>query len=513
MIENVPVPTRTVMLLNAVEKEETRIAILIDGRLEDFHVERSSRETLVGNIYKGRVENVHPSLQAAFVSIGLDRNAFLHVSEVHGPGEDGRRRRGRGPRPKRLIQDLLSVGQEVLVQVIRDEFGEKGPSVTMELGLPGRFLVLTPLCPVMGISKKIVDPPQRAHLRTLVREIAGDRPDGVGFIVRTAGAETDPQDIKSDFDYLQRVWGAVSSKAAEAKAPALLYEESDIDLRTVRDFFTRDMDEVVVDARPVYDRLVGFFESVMPRHRERLKLYEEATPIFHKYGIEAQIDQLNQKSVPLPSGGSIVIEQTEALTAIDVNSGRLVRESSPEDLALRTNLEAAREVVRQLRLRDVGGIIVIDFIDMKQERNRHRVESLLRDESRRDRAQMVILPMSAFCLTQIARQKIRPSVATVSHDPCPACAGTGFVKSTESIGLEVMRALKSTLERGDIATVEVRVGPEVFTLLEGHREEIQEMEQKYKKRIRPQRVRDQPDHWVEFNCYNAAGDKVMDVVR
>ncbi|HEY3226045.1 MAG TPA: Rne/Rng family ribonuclease [Planctomycetota bacterium] len=509
-----PPPTSTVMLVNALEKEETRIAILVDGRLEDFHVERSSRETLVGNIYKGRVENVHPSLQAAFVSIGLERNAFLHVSEVHGPGEDVRSRRsGRGPRPKRLIQDLLKEGQEILIQVIRDEFGEKGPSVTMELSLPGRFLVLTPLAPTVGISKKIEDPVERSRLRGMVREISGGRSDGVGFIVRTAGVDIDPADMRSDYDYLQRVWEAVTAKAKEAKPPALLYEESDIDLRTVRDFFTPDMQEVVVDARAVYDRLVRFFEGVMPRYRERLKFYEGATPLFHKHGIEAQIDQLNQKSIPLPSGGSIVIEQTEAMTAIDVNSGRLVREASPEDLAVRTNLEAAREVVRQLRLRDVGGIIVIDFIDMKHERNRRRVESVLRDEARRDRAQTVILPMSAFCLTQIARQKIRPSVAAVAHDPCPACGGTGQVKSIESIGLEVMRALKSTLEREDIATVEVRVGPEVYSLLEARKEEIQEMELKNKKRIRYVRVRDQPDHRVEFNCYSGAGDKVMDFVR
>jgi ribonuclease E len=514
MMDPIPEPRRISMLVNALEKEETRIAILAEGRLEDYHVERSSRETLVGNIYKGKVENVHASLQAAFVGIGLERNSFLHVSEVHGPGETGRSRRpNRGPRPKRLIQDLIQPGQEVLVQVIRDEFGEKGPSVTMELGLPGRFLVLTPLSPTVGVSKKIEDPKQRTRLRGMMREITGDRPDGVGFIIRTAGAETDPQDLKADYEYLKRVWDAVQGKAREARPPALLYEESDIDLRAVRDYFTPDMEEVIVDSRPVYDRLVSFFEGVMPRHRERLKLYEGTTPLFHRQGIEAQVEQLNQKAVPLPSGGSLVIEQTEALTAIDVNSGRLVRESSPEDLAVRTNLEAAREVMRQLRLRDVGGVIVIDFIDMKQDRNRRRIESELRDEARKDRAQTVILPMSAFCLAQIARQKIRPSVASVAHDPCPACGGTGLVKSIESIGLEVMRALKSTLDREDIATVEVRVGPEVFQLLETRKAEIQDMELKYRKRIRPQRVRDQPDHRVEFTCYSPNGDKVVDIVR
>jgi len=517
-----------VMLVNAGEKEETRIAIVAEGRLDDYHIERSSHETLVGNIYKGRVENVHASLQAAFVSIGLGKNAFLHISEVHGPGEDkfGPKR---GPRPKRLIQALLKPGQDAVVQVIRDEFGEKGPSVTMEIGLPGRFLVLTPLSPHIGISKKIEGSSTRAQLRQEIRELTQGLA-GMGFIVRTSSTDTPVADLKGDLDYLMRVWRSVEQRASQSKAPALLYQETDIVLRTVRDFFTKDIAQVVVDDRGVHQRLLDFFDSVMPRYKDRVQYYGGATPLFHKEGIEAQIDQLNQRLVDLPSGGSIVIELTEALTAIDVNSGRLVREANPEDLALKTNLEAAREVMRQLRLRDIGGIIVIDFIDMRMEKHRRQVEQLLHEESRRDRSQMVILAMSTFCLVQIARQKIRPSVVAVSHDPCAACGGTGFVKSVETLGLEVMRALKSTLERPDIAVVDVTVAPDLAGNLESKIASMKGGEIKEVTRERTnltQRTRvvwldklihifwgkDQPLNRAAFTCYNGSGEKVVDFVR
>lgn len=501
------------MLVNAVEKEETRIAVVVEDRLDDFHIERASRETLVGNIYKGRVENVHPSLQAAFVNIGLSKNAFLHVSEVHRPGEIRPPPGRRGPpRPKRLIQNLLTVGQEILVEVIRDEFGEKGPSVTMEISLPGRFLVLTPFTPKVGISKKILDPVQRARLRDLVREMAQGEGD-VGFIVRTASTDTQPQDLKADLDYLMRLWRVVENRVASGKAPMLLFQETDIVLRTVRDFFTKEMTRVVVDDRSVFDRLCEFFDNVMPRFRDRLEFHGEAMPLFHRFGIERQIEQLNQKVVDLPSGGSIVMEQTEAMTAIDVNSGRLVREANPEDLALKTNLEAAREIMRQLRLRDVGGIIVVDFIDMRMERHKRAVEQAVRAESRRDRSQMVVLPMSEFCLMQIARQKIRPSVQFVSSEPCPACGGTGLVKNIASIGLEIVRALKSTLDREDVSIVEARVSPDVAGFLRSRMADVEEMQAKYKKRIHINVARDLPSNRVEFACYNPAGEKVMDFIR
>ena len=506
----------TMMLVNAVEKEETRIAVVHDDRLEDLHLERTSRETLVGNIYKARVENVHASLQAAFVNIGLEKNAFLHVSEVVGEGEEPyhKPRRGQRPRgPKRLIQNLLQVGQEVMVQVIRDPFGEKGPSVSMEISLPGRFLVLTPLTCKVGISKKITAPQQRAQLRSIMQQLTQESPVEVGFIVRTASADTTSEDLKSDFEYLQRVWHAVDTRAGSARAPATLYQETEMVLRTVRDFFSPDICRVVVDDRGVHERLCDFFESVMPRFRDRLEFYGEPTPLFHRYGLETQIEQLNSRTVHLPSGGSIVIEPTEGMTAIDVNSGRLVREANPEDLATKTNVEAAREIMRQLRLRDLGGIIVIDFIDLKQDRHKREVEQTLRDESRKDRSQMVILPLSDFCLVQIARQKTRPSLQLVSHTPCPACGGAGHVKSIESMALEIMRELKSTLDREDISVVEARVSPDVAGYLKSRAEELRKLEEQYKKRIHVSATRELASNRVEFSCYNQAGEKVVDFVR
>jgi ribonuclease E len=504
------------MLVNAVEKEETRIALVQDGRLEDYHVERTNHGTLVGNIYKGVVENVHPGLQAAFVNLGLERNAFLHVSEAVGPGEEPyhRPQRGQRPRgPRRLVQNLLRPGQEVIVQVIRDPFGEKGPSVSMEVSLPGRFLVLMPLSPKVGISKKITSPVQRAQLRTAIRQLTQETPVNVGFIVRTSSADTPVQDLRADFDYLLRLWRAVETRAKGSPAPASLYQETELVIRTVRDFFSPEIGQVVVDDRGVFQRLCDFFDNVMPRYRERLQFYGEAMPIFHRHDLEAQIEQLNSKTVGLPSGGTAVIEQTEGMTAIDVNSGRLVREANPEELALKTNLEAAREIMRQLRLRDLGGIVVIDFIDMRMERHRRELEDAVREEARKDRAQVVALPLSQFCLLQIARQKVRPSVQLVSHEPCPACGGSGFVKNVKSMALEVIRALKSMLEREDISVVEARVSPDVAGALQGSLADLQELEQRHNKHIHLTPTRELPSNRVELSCYNGSGEKVVDFVR
>jgi len=504
------------MLVNAVEKEETRIALVQDGRLEDYHVERTSHETLVGNIYKGVVENVHPGLQAAFVGVGLGRNAFLHVSETIGPGEEPYHRPQRGQRargPRRLVQNLLAPGQEVIVQVIRDPFGEKGPSVSMEVSLPGRFLVLMPLSTKVGVSKKITSPAQRAQLRSVIRQLTQETPVNVGFIVRTSSVDTPEQDLRADFDYLLRLWRAVETRAKSSRAPASLYQETELVIRTVRDFFSTDIARVVVDDAGVHQRLCDFFENVMPRYRERLQYYGGAMPIFHKYDVEAQIEQLNSKTVGLPSGGTVVIEQTEGMTAIDVNSGRLVREANPEELALKTNLEAAREIMRQLRLRDLGGIIVVDFIDMRMERHRRELEEAVRQESRKDRAQVVSLPLSQFCLLQIARQKVRPSVQLVSHEACPACGGSGFVKNVKSMALEVIRTLKSMLEREDISVVEARVSPDVAGALQGSMADLQELEQRFNKRIHLTPTRELPSNRVELSCYNLAGEKVVDFVR
>ncbi len=504
------------MLVNAVEKEETRVAVVEGGRLEDYHVERTSRESLVGNIYKGVVESVHPALQAAFVDVGLGKNAFLHVSEAIGPGEEPYHRPHRDQRPRgqrRLVQNILRPGQEVVVQVIREPFGEKGPSVSMEISLPGRFLVLMPLSTKVGISKKITSPSQRAMLRSVMRQLTQESPVNVGFIVRTSCVDTPVEDLRADFAYLLRLWRAVEGRSKSSRAPACLYQETELVIRTVRDFFSPDICRIVVDDAGVHQRLCDFFEGVMPRYRQRLEFYDGAMPLFHKYDLEGQIEQLNSKTVGLPSGGTIVIEQTEGMTAVDVNSGRMVHESNPEDLACRTNLEAAREIMRQLRLRDLGGIIVVDFIDVKSERRRRELEETVREESRKDRSQVVVLPLSPFCLLQIARQKVRPSVQLVSHEPCPACGGSGFVKNVKSMALEVIRALKFMLEREDTSVVEARVSPDVAGALQSSLADLQDLEQRFNKRIHLTPTRELPSNRVELSCYNTAGEKVVDFVR
>ncbi|HYE98497.1 MAG TPA: ribonuclease E/G, partial [Planctomycetota bacterium] len=338
-------------------------------------------------------------------------------------------------------------------------------------------------------------------------------PADVGFILRTSSADTTAQDLRNDYEYLLRVWSAVDERSKTAPAPAELYRETELVLRTVRDFFAPDIAKVVVDDRGVYQRLCDFFDHIMPRYRDRLEFDDGPTPLFHKHDLEGQIDQLSAKTVHLPSGGTVVIEPTEGMTAIDVNSGRLVREANPEDLALKTNLEAAREIMRQLRLRDVGGIVVVDFIDMKMERHKRDLEAAVREAAKRDRAQLVILPLSTFCLMQIARQKTRPSLQVVSSEPCPACGGSGFVKNLESMGLEIMRALKSTLDRPDIAVVEARVSHDLAGYLKSKMDDLQKLEERYRKRIHLTPTRELASNRVEFSCYNASGEKIVDFVR
>lgn len=488
----------TLMLINVLEGEETRMAVVSGGRLEEFHIERTSRETLVGNVYKGRVENVHASLQAAFVNIGLERNGFLHASEVL--LDDRSRRRFRGRRPQ--IQDMVHVGQEIMVQVIRDGFGEKGPSLTSEISMPGRFLVLTPQSRKMGVSKKIDRAADRSRLRNLLRELRPPR--DVGFIIRTAGTETTAQDLETDLSHLLKAWASATARDKESDAPALLYQEADLVIRTIRDIFSKAIQKIVIDNAPVYSRLNAFFVSVMPKYTDRLKYYSGATPLFQFYKIDRQIEELNQKVLQLPSGGTIIIERSEAMYTIDVNSGRFVREDSPELLAFKTNMEAGREVMRQLYLRDMGGIIVIDFIDMKLDRHKRAIEDMLLRESEKDRSQMVILPMSQFCIVQIARQKIRPSLQLMAYGPCPHCGGTGLLKTIESIGLEVIRMLKASLQREAVTVIELRVHPDVAAYLKEKMGPVEKLEQQYGKIMHVSTAADLPTDKVEFTAHEGA---------
>lgn len=492
------------MLINALEKEEIRIAKVVNGTLDEFYIERPSKETLVGNIYKGRVENVHRSLESAFVNIGLEKNGFLHISEALNPGER------RMPNYKRRIEKTLSVGQEILVQVTRDSFGEKGPSLTMQISLAGRYLVLTPNTTQIGVSKKITDFDMRRFLR---KELFTLKPkDKVGFIIRTASKGMSRDDLSNDLDGRVAVWREIVKKSNAVATPSLLYRESDLMIRIVRDTFTKEVDEIIVDEAKTYSKLADFFQSMMPKLADRVKFYSSPMQIFTKYEIQKEIEKLESKRVDLPSGGSIIIDRTEALIAIDVNSGKFVRTRTPEETSLKTNLEAAREIMRQVRFRDLGGVIVIDFIDMRQFRNKREVERVINEESRRDRSQMVILPMSQFSLVQIARQKSRQSLELLAFDPCPHCGGRGVVKSAESVAISVLRQLRTSSEENSVYTVEVRANPQVIEFIKAKREMLDEVERNLGIRTYLNEDSNLPIDKVELSGYNLQGEKVMDYV-
>jgi ribonuclease E len=394
--------------------------------------------------------------------------------------------------------------------VIRDEFGEKGPSLTTDLSIPGRFLVLTPNSPKIVAAKRIPETKSLEMLKRIIRERVQNT---FGVILRTASETTSPVDVTNDLEYLMRVWRTVEARANTVQPPALLYEETDFVLRIVREFFDEHVEEVIVDDEFTYRRVVDFFDFVMPRYKSRVRHYGSTTPLFYKYGVEAQVQGLSRKQVPLSLGGNIVIEKTEAMTTIDVNSERFVRVRDPEELALRTNIEAAREVMRQLRLRDIGGIIVIDFISMKRPQSKRRIEEILHEESRKDRNQMTILQMNEFGTIEVARQKVKPSVEVTAQEPCPACEGTGRQRDAISLELEIIRMIKSTSEDPQVNAIEVQAQPQVIDRLETRASELQEFEAKYTKKIQMIRNKDVPSGRAELAFYNEAGERIMDVMR
>jgi ribonuclease E len=507
--------TESMMLLNASDREETRIAVVEDGRLDGFYVERSSRETLLGNIYLGRVEGVHPGLQAAFVNLGLERNGFLHWTEArYAEFDPNDPPQGSGAHPARLIEKIVRPGQSLLVQVTRDAFGQKGPSLTTHLAVAGKSLVMTPNVREVVASPRIVSGQVAQRIKRVVEQwVARKRQRGYpGFMIKTSATSASERDLKADLEYLDRIWAAVRTRLRGCTAPASVYKEPGLVIRAVRDYYHKNIKQIVVDGPAVHQRLVDYFESVMPHYRERIKLHSERTPLFHHYGVERQIDELGDQEVRLPLGGRLIIEQTEALTAIDVNSGTL-RETDPEKLALRTNLDAVPEIMRQLRLRDLGGIIVIDFIDLRQKRHVEEVERAVEREAAKDPAQLSIERMSRFCLMEIARQKMRPSLQLISQEPCAACGGIGFVKNTESMGLELLRALKSHLENPDIAVVEMRSHPDVVEFLKGKMEDFERIEDRYGKKVHIFPVKELPVNRAELYCYDHMGEKVVDLVR
>jgi ribonuclease E len=426
----------------------------------------------------------------------------------------GRRNGGRrGPgrpgmgRPKPLIQDIFRRGQEVLVQVIKEGIGTKGPTLSTYISIAGRYLVLMPGLNRIGVSRKITDEEQRRRLKEILNDL--QPPKGLGFIIRTAGLDRTKKELQRDLAYLSRLWQVVVRRIRKLKAPAEIYQESDMITRTIRDTFTSEIDTIWVDEPGAFEHAQEFLQIVMPRYATRIQRYDAPEPMFHKYGIEDEISRIQQKHVPLPNGGSIVIEQTEALVAIDVNSGNFRADNNAEETAYQMNLLAAREIARQLRLRDLGGVIVNDFIDMREEKHRRGVEKAMRDAVKRDRARTKILKISAFGIIEMTRQRIRPSLKRSIYQDCPHCHGNGQVKTCESMSIDVMRMLQLAAHREHIHRIHVRVHGDVSSyLLNRKRQDIARLEDAAQTLVVINSAADVSPEFLEFTCYDNNNNEV-----
>lgn len=458
------------MIINYVPGEECRVAIVEDGRLEEFHAERmDGPSNHVGNIYVGKVMNVEQSIQAAFIDFGLEHNGFLHTSDVHPqyfPGEDGggngkTERVGRKtPRRERPpIQDCFRRGDEVAVQVLKEGVGTKGPTVTSYLSIPGRFLVMMPQMDKVGVSRKVEDEDTRRKMREILDQL--DLPEGFGFILRTAGMERSKAELKRDLAYLMRLWKDMEKRWRSGSKPRLLYSESDLLVRALRDLLTSDIDEVIVDNEAALNRAARFLKIVSPRTTTSVVHYTGKAPIFHVMGIEPQIQIIHAREVPLPSGGRLVIDEAEALVAIDVNSGRSREARDSETNAYETNLEAVDEICRQLRLRDLGGVIVSDLIDMRSAKHRRDIEGRFRDILKKDRARWTTAPISEFGILEMTRQRMRASHESQHFADCPTCRGRGLVQRPDSVAADALRDLAALLDNDSVRRVELVVHPRI----------------------------------------------------
>ena len=448
------------MLINATQQEELRVALVNGQRLYDLDIESGSREQKKANIYKGRITRIEPSLEAAFVDFGAERHGFLPLKEISktyfskkGNQQDGRVN----------IKDVLSEGQEVVVQVDKEERGNKGAALTTFVSLAGRYLVLMPNNPRAGGISRRIDGDDRTNLKEAISGL--DISDNGGLIVRTAGVGRSTEELQWDLDYLNTLWDSITSASSEKAAPFLIYQESNIVIRAIRDYLREDIGEVLIDEKDVYQDAINFVMQVMPHFKSRIKLYTDSTPLFNRFQIESQIETAFQREVRLPSGGSIVIDPTEALVSIDINSARATRGGDIEETALQTNVEAADEIARQLRLRDIGGLVVIDFIDMTPVRNQKEVENRMKDALEADRARIQIGRISRFGLLEMSRQRLRPSLGETSGIVCPRCTGQGFIRDIESLGLSVLRLVEEECSKERTSQIRAILPVSVATFL------------------------------------------------
>jgi len=457
------------ILINAVDPEECRIASVKDSRLEEFQIESAAREIIHGNIYKGIVSRVEPSLQAAFVDYGAERHGFLQLHEIHSDYFQDTQSGNRS------IQNIVKRGQELLVQITKDPFMKKGAMLTTFISLPGRFVVLMPGSKTRGISRKIEDEDERNRLKEILGRVK--IPEGFGVIVRTAGTNCTKTLISKDLHYLQRLWINIKKNGLNEKAPVLLYKERNLSLRSIRDYFHPDVTEILIDDPTIYQEVRDFVKLISPKHTKIVKLHKGDKPIFTKHQLEDQIASIFESRVQLKSGGSIVIQQTEALVAIDVNSGKSTHQKSIEQTAFQTNLEAAEEIARQLRLRDLGGLIVLDFIDMKDSKHKSEVERATKTHLKADKARTTVGRISRFGLLEMSRQRIRPSIEFSSFESCRYCLGKGMTHSIETLSLGFLRKLRLETLKDDISSVKGIVPTAVAEyLLNKKRKEILDLE-------------------------------------
>ena len=462
------------MLFNATQAEELRVAIVDGQKLVDLDIESSTKEQRKSNIYKGIITRIEPSLEAAFIDYGAERHGFLPFKEI------ARANFKAGVDVGRVsIQEAMREGQELIVQVEKDERGNKGAALTTFISLAGRYLVLMPNNPRGGGVSRRVEGEERDELRDTMAQL--DVPQGMSIIARTAGIGRNLEELQWDLNYLLHLWQAIEGASTSQKGSFLIYQEGSLVIRAIRDYFQPDIGEVLIDTEEIYDQAVQFMSHVMPGNVSRIKLYKDDVPLFSRFQIEHQIESAYSREVTLPSGGAIVIDHTEALVSVDVNSARSTRGSDIEETAFRTNLEAAEEIARQLRLRDLGGLVVIDFIDMESNRNQREVEKVLSDALHLDRARVQMGKISRFGLLELSRQRLQPSLGETSHVVCPRCNGTGHMRGTESTALHILRIIQEEAMKESTAAIHAQIPVDVATfLLNEKRADIWKIEARFK---------------------------------
>ncbi len=478
---------------------ETRVALVEKQSLAEIYIDRSRDQGIVGNIYKGKVNRVLPGMQAAFVDIGLDRAAFLYVSDVYEDFEDELhfllphveeddevmevlpKIRTNKSKHAPAIEDLLREGQKILVQVAKDPLGTKGARITSHISLPGRYLVIMPMMDRVGVSRRIENEKERVRLRDFIQQT---KPKGIGFIVRTVSEGINEKQLRQDMDYLMKLWKGIQRKKEKASAPSLIHEDLSLALRVIRDLYTSEVSKIIVDSKSEHKKIQSFLRSFLPRSRKVLDLYQGEEPLFDVHGVEIEINRALGRKIWLKSGGYLTIDQTEALSAIDINTGRFVGKRNLEETIFKTNLEAVKEIVAQLRLRNIGGIIVIDFIDMEKENNRERVYKALEEALRHDRAKTNILKISGLGLVEMTRKRTRENITQALCEPCSYCDGKGYIRSKESVSYEIFREIQRVAAKSTVKKLTVFAHQEVAkSILEEEQDGLKILEKELKKTI------------------------------